>query len=261
MIEIKNAGMTFHRRQKKQAATELRAVDGVDLTVRDDEFITLLGPSGCGKTTLLRMIAGLAEGYDGEILVDGVPVDGPSPSRAMVFQSFALMPWADVLRNVAFGLELRGVDKGARESTARDLIKLVGLEGFEHSLPRELSGGMRQRVGLARALAVEPKVLLMDEPFGALDEQTKWIMQEELLRIWQAHPKTVVFVTHSIDEAILLGDRVVVMASKPGRIARIEDVSFERPRTRDIESTPEFGELRNRLWRVLKGMQGDDEHD
>src|SRR5690606_4023090 len=227
----------------------------VNLTVEDNEFITLLGPSGCGKTTLLRMIAGLVDGYDGEVLVDGRPVTGPSPERAMVFQSFALLPWADVLRNVAFGLELQGVPKAQRLATAQQLVELVGLRGFEHSLPRELSGGMRQRVGLARALAVKPSVLLMDEPFGALDEQTKWIMQEELLRIWEEEPKTVIFVTHSIDEAILLADRVAVTASRPGRIAHIEKVTLPRPRTRAAESLPELARLRESLWRELKEQQ------
>jgi NitT/TauT family transport system ATP-binding protein len=255
VIEIRNAGKTFVREGRRKAGQDFRAVDGVDLTVKDNEFITLLGPSGCGKTTLLRMIAGLVDGYDGEIVVDGAPVTGPSPSRAMVFQSFALLPWANVLRNVAFGLELQGVKKAERMATAQRLVELVGLAGFENSLPRELSGGMKQRVGLARALAVKPEVLLMDEPFGALDEQTKWIMQEELLRIWEEEPKTVLFVTHSIDEAILLADRVVVMASRPGRVARIEDVNLPRPRTRAVESLPEFSRLRDSLWRELKEQQ------
>ncbi len=255
MIEICDAGMTFQRRGGRGSSSEFRAVDGVDLTVADNEFITLLGPSGCGKTTLLRMIAGLIDGYDGKVLVDGVPVTGPSPSRAMVFQSFALLPWADVLRNVAFGLELQGVPKARRMAVAQELVNLVGLQGFEHSLPRELSGGMRQRVGLARALAVRPSVLLMDEPFGALDEQTKWIMQDELLRIWEEEPKTVIFVTHSIDEAILLADRVVVMASRPGRVAHIEKVGLPRPRNRSVESLPEFARLRASLWRELKEQQ------
>ena len=257
MIEIQNAGKTFVRRGKRGGAQEFRAVDGVNLTVSDNEFITLLGPSGCGKTTLLRMVAGLVDSYDGSILVDGIPVAGPSPSRAMVFQSFALLPWANVLRNVAFGLELQGVSKSKRLKIAHELVDLVGLRGFEQSLPRELSGGMRQRVGLARALAVKPEVLLMDEPFGALDEQTKWIMQEELLRIWEEEPKAVLFVTHSIDEAILLADRVVVMASKPGRVAHIEEVNLPRPRTRAVESMPEFKRLRVSLWRELKGQQDD----
>lgn len=255
MITIQNAGKTFVRGGRGKAREDFRAVHHVNLTVQDNEFITLLGPSGCGKTTLLRMIAGLVDSYDGTISVDGTPVVGPSPSRAMVFQSFALLPWANVLRNVAFGLELQGVKKSERIKTAQQLVELVGLRGFENSLPRELSGGMRQRVGLARALAVKPDVLLMDEPFGALDEQTKWIMQEELLRIWEEEPKTVLFVTHSIDEAILLADRVVVMASRPGRIAHVEHVNLPRPRTRAVEALPEFARLRDSLWRELKEQQ------
>lgn len=255
VIEIQNAGKTFIRRNAGKAGEEFRAVNDVNLTVGDNEFVTLLGPSGCGKTTLLRMIAGLVDNYDGSIKVDGVPITGPSPSRAMVFQSFALLPWATVLRNVAFGLELQGVRKAERMKVAHELVELVGLRGFENSLPGELSGGMRQRVGLARALAVKPDVLLMDEPFGALDEQTKWIMQEELLRIWEEEPKTVLFVTHSIDEAILLADRVVVMASKPGRVAHVEKVDLPRPRARSVETLPEFGRLRESLWRELKEQQ------
>jgi NitT/TauT family transport system ATP-binding protein len=255
VIEIRNAGKTFLRKEKGGRTSSFQAVGGVNLTVQDNEFITLLGPSGCGKTTLLRMIAGLVDGYEGEVLVDGVPVAGPSPKRAMVFQSFALLPWADVLRNVAFGLELAGVPKSKRMAAAQQLVQLVGLAGFENALPRELSGGMRQRVGLARALAVKPQVLLMDEPFGALDEQTKWIMQEELLRIWEEEPKTVLFVTHSIDEAILLADRVVVMASRPGRVAHVEKVDLPRPRTRAVEALPEFTRLRESLWRELKEQQ------
>lgn len=255
MIEIRNAGKTFEGTGRGKARQDFRAVDDVNLTVQDNEFITLLGPSGCGKTTLLRMLAGLVD-YDGAVLVDGTPVTGPSPSRAMVFQSFALLPWANVVRNIAFGLELQGVKKADRLKTAEQLAELVGLRGFENSLPRQLSGGMRQRVGLARALAVKPEVLLMDEPFGALDEQTKWVMQDELLRIWEEEPKTVLFVTHSIDEAILLADRVVVMASQPGRIAHIEDVYLPRPRSRADAAMPELVRLRDSLWRELKEQQG-----
>lgn len=255
MIEIRDVGKTYPLRGRRGEPSELRAVSDVNLRVNDHEFITLLGPSGCGKTTLLRMIAGLVQPYDGDILIDGDRVTGPSPSRAMVFQSFALLPWADVLRNVAFGLELQGVAKANRQTIAKKLVKLVGLGGFENRLPRELSGGMRQRVGLARALAMRPQVLLMDEPFGALDEQTKWIMQEELLRIWEQEPKTVFFVTHSIDEAILLADRVVVMATKPGRVAHVEEVNLPRPRTRDVESLPEYARLRESLWSELKEQQ------
>lgn len=255
MIEFRDAGKKYVKKGRRGAEAQFRAVSEVNLTVADNEFITLLGPSGCGKTTLLRMVAGLVDEYDGDIMVDGRRIAAPSPSRAMVFQSFALLPWADVLTNVAFGLELQKVPRDERQRQAQALVELVGLSGFENSLPRELSGGMRQRVGLARALAVNPDVLLMDEPFGALDEQTKWIMQEELLRIWESQPKTVLFVTHSIDEAILLADRVVVMATKPGRVAHVETVNLPRPRSRELETLPEFGRLRKSLWHELKEQQ------
>jgi NitT/TauT family transport system ATP-binding protein len=239
----------------KKGGAPVEALVDVNLTVQDHEFITLLGPSGCGKTTLLRMVAGL-ESIDsgGSIRVDGEPVTGPSAKRAMVFQSFALLPWADVLTNIAFGLELAGRDKRERREIARSLAQTVGLGGFEGHLPSQLSGGMQQRVGLARALAVEPDVLLMDEPFGALDEQTKRLMQEELLRIWETERTTVLFVTHSIDEALLLGDRVVVMSPRPGKVEEVLDISLPRPRSHDTESDEEFIRLRKELWDRLRGM-------
>ena len=236
-------------------SSPVRALDNVNLEVRDNEFVTLLGPSGCGKTTLLRMIAGLETIEEGDIAMDDVPVRKPSPERAMVFQHFALLPWANVLRNVAFGLELGGMPKAERNARAAELVKMVGLQGFEESLPAKLSGGMQQRVGLARVLAVDPKVLLMDEPFGALDEQTKRIMQTLLLEIWERDRKTVVFVTHSIDEALLLGDRVVIMSPRPGRIHEILDVPLPRPRDHDIEAQADYIELRSRLWDTLMSMQ------
>ncbi len=256
MIAIRNLAKQFPARTK--GAQPVDALVDVDLTIRDHEFVTLLGPSGCGKTTLLRMVAGL-ETLDsgGTIEVDGEPVTGPSPKRAMVFQSFALMPWANVLTNIAFGLELQGRDKKERLEVARGLAATVGLTGFEEHLPAQLSGGMQQRVGLARALAVEPDVLLMDEPFGALDEQTKKMMQEELLRIWEKDRITVLFVTHSIDEAILLGDRVVVMSPRPGRIDEIFDIGLPRPRSHADESDAEFVRIRGVLWDRIRGMHVD----
>jgi ABC-type nitrate/sulfonate/bicarbonate transport system ATPase subunit len=256
VIAIRNLAKQFPARTK--GAQPVDALVDVDLTIRDHEFVTLLGPSGCGKTTLLRMVAGL-ETLDsgGTIEVDGEPVTGPSPKRAMVFQSFALMPWANVLTNIAFGLELQGRDKKERLEVARGLAATVGLTGFEEHLPAQLSGGMQQRVGLARALAVEPDVLLMDEPFGALDEQTKKMMQEELLRIWEKDRITVLFVTHSIDEAILLGDRVVVMSPRPGRIDEIFDIGLPRPRSHADESDAEFVRIRGVLWDRIRGMHVD----
>ncbi|MEX2658623.1 MAG: ABC transporter ATP-binding protein [Acidimicrobiales bacterium] len=261
MIEINKVSKTFNSKTGRRAQPGVTALHDVSLTIEDNEFVTLIGPSGCGKTTLLRAVAGLTAVDEGEVKVDGAVVSGPSPQRAMVFQAFALMPWANVLRNVAFGLELRGTPKKEREEVARDLIKTVGLAGFEKRLPAELSGGMRQRVGLARALAVNPSVLLMDEPFGALDEQTKRLMQEELLRIWELERKTVIFVTHSIDEAILLADRCVLMSARPGQIAEVTSIKLDRPRTMSDETSAEFVNTKAHLWDRLRSLQIHDEHE
>jgi ABC-type nitrate/sulfonate/bicarbonate transport system ATPase subunit len=231
------------------------ALDGVDLRIADNEFVTVIGPSGCGKTTLLRVIAGLERADAGTVSIAGQLVTGPSPDKAMVFQSFALLPWADVVTNVAFGLELRKVGKAERTERAMELVRTVGLAGFEHHLPGQLSGGMQQRVGLARALAVDPTVLLMDEPFGALDEQTRRVLQEELLTLWERDRKTVVFVTHSMEEAVLLGDRVVLLSPRPGRVYEVIDVPIPRPRPLNIESAPGFGDVKDHLWDLLRGMQ------
>jgi NitT/TauT family transport system ATP-binding protein len=259
MIRINNASKSFLKvGTRKQPATTIDVLNNINIDIKENEFVTIVGPSGCGKTTLLRAVAGLTGLDSGEINVDGEIVTGPSPDRAMVFQTFALMPWASALRNVAFGLELRGVDKTEREEVARDLIVKVGLKGFENSLPAELSGGMRQRVGLARALAVNPKVLLMDEPFGGLDEQTKRLMQEELLRLWELERKTVIFVTHSLDEAILLADRCVLMSARPGRISEILDVPLGRPRTRDVERNSTYIDLKQKIWEHLRTSQVED---
>ncbi len=256
MIEITGLGKTF----TGQDGSTVRALDNVNLTVRDNEFLTVLGPSGCGKTTMLKMIAGLMPWDQGEIAIAGTPVRGPGPDRSMVFQNFALLPWSTVLENVAFGLRLRGVAKNEREERARDLITMVGLGGFETKRPGELSGGMQQRVGLARALAVEPKVLLMDEPFGAVDEQTRRLLQEELLGIWERTKLTVVFITHSMEEAVLLGDRVVLMSARPGQIAEIVPVPLDRPRSSDVgglERSPEYVEITAYLWDRLREMHAE----
>jgi NitT/TauT family transport system ATP-binding protein len=253
VIRVNGLSKAFAGRQGR-----VQALDGINLEVRDNEFLALLGPSGCGKTTLLRMIGGLVPWDDGQILIDGSPVTGPGPDRSIVFQNFALMPWASVLDNVGFGLEMRKVARSEREARSRELIKLVGLEGFEKAMPFELSGGMQQRVGLARALAVQPRILLMDEPFSAVDEQTRRILQEELLQIWETHRTTVVFVTHSIEEAVLLADRVVLMSARPGRIREIVDIPLERPRIRAVESEEgarALGALTTSLWDSLRTMQ------
>jgi NitT/TauT family transport system ATP-binding protein len=255
VIEVVGISKTFPARG---GDAPVNALKDVNLRVEDGEFLTILGPSGCGKTTLLRMIGGLIEWDEGEITVNGKPVRGPGPDRAMVFQAFALMPWATVRDNVAFGLELRGVAKAERHARADELIALVGLKGFERRLPGQLSGGMQQRVGLARALAVEPEILLMDEPFGALDEQTRRLLQEELLLIWEKTRKTVIFITHSMEEAVLLGDRVALMSPRPGRIMDISHVPLPRPRAATvdaIEGSAEFAKITAGLWTQLRDMQ------
>ena len=229
------------------------ALSNVNLEIRKNEFVTLLGPSGCGKTTLMRAIGGLLAPSEGTITVNGRPVRGPNQDCAIVFQSFALMPWATVLKNVLFGLEMRGAERASREDRARAAIAQVGLQGFEEKLPKELSGGMQQRVGLARALVVASPILLMDEPFGALDQQTRRLMQEELLSIWQQDQRTVVFVTHDMEESILLADRVVLMSARPGRIDEEIDITFSRPRNPEkVEKQPEFVDLKERLWQRLR---------
>jgi ABC-type nitrate/sulfonate/bicarbonate transport system ATPase subunit len=253
MIRVKALSKEFGTVDNGNAA--VLALSDIDFEVRDNEFVTVIGPSGCGKTTLLRIIAGLIPYQQGEVRIDSRPVTGPGPERAVVFQNFALMPWADVVGNVTFGLEVRGVAKGESEGRARELIKLVGLEGFERRLPKELSGGMQQRVGLARALAVNPKILLMDEPFGALDEQTRRLLQEQLLQLWERERKTVVFITHSMEEAVMLGDRVMLMTPRPGKVKEMIEVPLKRPRSRDVEKSPAFVEIKEYLWENLRAMQ------
>jgi len=228
------------------------ALSGVNVDVDRGEFVTIVGPSGCGKSTLLLSIDGLLKQDKGEILVDGVPVNGPGKDRALVFQEFALMPWRTIESNTWFGLELQGEKKTVLREASQRFLKMVGLKDFAKSYPHELSGGMRQRVGIARALAVNPDILLMDEPFGALDAQTREIMQAELLKIWEEDRKTVFFVTHGIDEAIYLADKIVVMSARPGRVKEIIDVNIPRPRGLEVKETVEFGRLRRHLWQLLE---------
>ncbi len=250
-IELRGITKLFRRRTAGGGSDIFAALEHVDLAIAESQFVSIIGPSGCGKTTLLRIVAGLEYPQAGEAVVGGRPVQGPSPERAMVFQHFALLPWANALENVAFGLKVAGVGKKEREERARHFVQLVGLSGFEHAAPRELSGGMQQRVGLARALAVDPAFLLLDEPFGALDEITRRVMQNELITIWEKNQKTALFVTHSVDEAVFLSDRIIVMKSGPGRIVDDIKVDLPRPRVRDVEQSEEFIAIRAHIWNTL----------
>jgi len=224
---------------------QVPALQGINLTVEDEEFLCILGPSGCGKTTLLRIIAGLDTPTTGSILVDGEALSGPSRRIAMIFQEYSLFPWRTILENVAFGLEVQGKDRKDRIATARKYLELVGLAPFEKSLTYELSGGMRQRVAVARALAIEPAALLMDEPFGALDAQTRNLMQTELQEIWKKTRKTILFVTHSVDEAVFLADRIVVLTQRPGRVREIVPVR-KCPHPRD-RTCSDFVDIRRHV--------------
>ena len=229
----------------------LQVFRDINLSVGLREIVALVGPSGCGKTTLLRCLDGLIPISEGEILVDGQPVSGPPPSVAVVFQHFGLFPWKTVFANVAYGLSLRGVPDAEIAVRVPGYIALVGLSGFERAYPYQLSGGMQQRCGLARALAVEPSILLMDEPFAAIDAQTREILQFELLRIWERRPVTMVFVTHSIDEAVLMGERVVILKGRPSRVHEVVEVGLPHPRTRQTLSHKRFAEVREHVWSTL----------
>jgi NitT/TauT family transport system ATP-binding protein len=229
------------------------AFQDVTLDVRANETLCVVGPSGCGKTTLLRCLAGLIQPSDGQVFLDERPVTEPDPSVVMVFQHFGLFPWKTVFDNVAYGLKLRGVPKSRWRETIQPYLELVALTGFESMYPYQLSGGMQQRVGFARALALDPQVLLMDEPFAALDAQTRELLQEELVHILEREQRTMVFVTHSIDEAIVLGDRIVVMSSRPGHIREVLDVDLPRPRDLPAaRASGRFAELRQHIWKELR---------
>jgi NitT/TauT family transport system ATP-binding protein len=252
LVEIQGVSKSFHK-TVKDITTEVKALADVSLSIRENEFVSIIGPSGCGKTTLLKMIDGLIPYDSGKIVIDGKQVTAPGPDRAVVFQAFALLPWRTVLANVEFSLELRRLPKEDRTNIARDYLKRVGLADFENHYPHELSGGMQQRAGLARALAVNPSILLMDEPFGAVDAQTRQLLQEELLELWQRERKTVIFITHSMDEAVYLSDRVVVMTPRPGKVSEILDVPLPRPRvSEEVRRDGKFVELTNYIWESLK---------
>lgn len=248
---IQATGLRVEYKRAREKST-LVALEDFSLSVKAGEFVTIVGPSGCGKSTFLNVVAGLQPPTAGEIMIDGRPVKGPGPERAMVFQDYGLMPWRTVEKNVCFGLEMQNRLNAETQAKVRHYIRLVGLEGFEHAYPRELSGGMRQRVGLARALATEPRILLMDEPFAAVDLITRELMQDELAQIMAETEKTVVFITHSVDEAIILGDRIVVMSARPGRIKQIFSIDLPRPRSaKTIRSSKGYVELRAQIWNQL----------
>ena len=232
------------------AQGELEALSNINLCVDEGEFLCIIGPSGCGKSTLLRILAGLYQQSAGEVVVNK---NGASnrPTNAVVFQEYAIFPWRTVSANVAFGLEMRGVPRGEREKRTSAYLSKVGLTQFANHYPYQLSGGMKQRVALARALATDPEILLMDEPFGALDAQTRSVLQEELVRIWEEEKKTVVYITHSIEEAIMLGDRVVLMTARPGKIKSTYEVALPRPRSLQLRTTPEYNRLAQVIWEDL----------
>ena len=224
------------------------ALNGVSLDIKENEFICVVGPSGCGKSTLLNIIAGLLEPTSGAVYLDGKKIEGTGVERGVVFQGYALFPWRTVLKNVMFGLEMKRMPKDQAEKIAKKYIKDVGLEGFEHAYPKELSGGMRQRVAIARAYAADPEVLLLDEPFGALDAQTRVQLQSELLNTWEHEKKTCFFITHDVDEAIILAQRVIIMSARPGRIKKIVDIDIPYPRTQATKTDPRFLELKTEIW-------------
>jgi ABC-type nitrate/sulfonate/bicarbonate transport system ATPase subunit len=246
-LELRGISMLYSRRGQR-----FEALRNVSLGVEPGEFISIVGASGCGKTTLLRIVDGLVMPSRGEVRVDGQAVTKPGPDRGFVFQQDALFPWRTVLDNVVFGLEVQGKSKREARERADGLIRLVGLAGFEQHFPHELSGGMRQRANLARALTIDPDILLMDEPFASLDAQTREIMQSELLRIWRSNRKTVLFVTHQIDEAVYLADRVVVMTSRPGQVKAVLEVDIPRPRDLSVKRTPVFLELVDEIWKMIE---------
>ena len=246
-VQIKGVEKVYEGRNGKVVA-----LNGINLDIHDNEFICVVGPSGCGKSTLLNIIAGLHEATAGEVLVDGVKVEGTGVDRGVVFQQYALFPWLTVEKNVMFGLNLRkDLTKQQREEIAMKYTKMVGLEKFVHAYPKELSGGMKQRVAIARAYAVNPSLLLMDEPFGALDAQTRTQLQSELLKTWEEERKTCFFITHDVEEAIVLASKVVIMSARPGRIKEIVDIDIPYPRTQETKMLPRFTELKNYIWNMV----------
>lgn len=249
-ISVRGVRKTFELRGE-----EFVAIERVDLDIADNEFVTVVGPSGCGKSTLMNILAGLESPTEGHALVDGREVFGPGPERGVIFQQYALFPWLTVRKNVEFGLKVAGLGRAERRERADYFIRMVGLEQFADALPKMLSGGMKQRCAIARAYAVNPSILLMDEPFGALDALTRVKLQEQLLETWSREQRTVMFITHDVDEAVFLANRVIVMAARPGRIYDVIDVDLPYPRTEDVRLSPEFRDLRNRVWHSVYHQQ------
>ena len=247
-LDLENISLAYRGRD----GSPFLALERIDLNVERGEFVTIVGPSGCGKSSLLMLVAALQQATTGVVRLNGKTVRSPGPDRALVFQDFALLPWRTVLKNVELGLELKRVPASARTAIAQKHIAMVGLREFESHFPHQLSGGMRQRVGIARALSVEPEVLLMDEPFGALDAQIRQLMAVELLKIWERDKKTIVFITHDIDEAVFLADRVIVMSASPGRIIEPLRIELPRPRALNARNLPEFVRYRERIWDLLE---------
>lgn len=246
-LEVRSVSKTFNRRDG-----DLKVLQDVCLSIQPGEFVSIIGASGCGKTTLLRMLHGLVAPTSGSVLMDGATVERPDRRRGFVLQQASLLPWRTVLANVTFGMELDGVPRQEAATAARELIELVGLTGFESHYPSEISGGMQQRVNLARALAIKPDILFMDEPFAAVDAQTREVLQAELLRIWDYDRKTVVFVTHQLDEAVYLSDRVIVLGAHPGRVREELTIDLPRPRTLDVKRSHEFADYVERVWKLIE---------
>lgn len=248
VLDIREVGKSF----PVAGGTPIRALDSISLSVSEGEFVSIIGPSGCGKSTLFNIVGGLITEFEGSVHVDGHEIRGPHREIGMVFQEESTFPWRTALRNVELPLEIAGVPSGERSAKARQLLKLVGLEGFEDRHPREMSGGMRQRVSIARTLAFEPRIMLMDEPFGALDEQTRLLLGDKILKIWQDIRQTTLLITHNITEAVQMSDRVVVMSHRPGQIKRIIDIDLPRPRSSDNITDKAFGDYVGMIWSDLR---------
>lgn len=242
-VKIRNLKKIYNGRQG-----DVIALNGVDLDIKENEFVCVVGPSGCGKTTLLNILAGLEDESSGEVTVDGKKIEGTGGERGVVFQQYALFPWLTVEKNIAFGLKLKKIPEIEIKEKVDHYLEVVGLKDFRNAYPKELSGGMKQRVAIARAYAVNPKLLLMDEPFGALDAQTRAQLQTELLNTWAQEKKTCFFITHDVDEAVILAQRVIVMSSRPGRIKEIIDIDIPYPRTQETKLTPKYNEIKNKIW-------------